>query len=187
MSTDYSRGFHPKWGEIIGLCDPGLSEITARARAASFCSASLCWPALQSNLTLDMTGSQLKEKAIFSCDIKLQTVFIVVNLCFTFFSNALFMDEKLFFNFSSHMDVLHNSVKVLHPSFHFFIFCFEDGRLSFKLVVSSSSPGFLMVFQIFFLRLFSIQSLCFFYVQLLFTEASSEMVSMEGWLSRIHS
>lgn len=29
-----------------------------------------CWCAWQSNLTLDVTGAQLKEKAIFSSDFK---------------------------------------------------------------------------------------------------------------------
>ncbi len=78
MSADYSRGFRSKWGEIIALCEAGLSEVTARARAAPFCSASLCSPAWQSNLTQDVTGTQLKEKDIFSSDLKLQGTFMYV-------------------------------------------------------------------------------------------------------------
>lgn len=63
MSTDYSRGFRSKWGEIIALCEVGLSEVTARAWAAwFFCSASHCWPAWQSNLTPDVTGAQQQKK-----------------------------------------------------------------------------------------------------------------------------
>lgn len=43
MSTDYSRGFLSKWGEIIALRETGLSEVTARVPATSFfCAASLC-------------------------------------------------------------------------------------------------------------------------------------------------
>lgn len=44
MSGDYSRGFRSKWGEITALSEPSLSGVTARARPAPFCSASLCWP-----------------------------------------------------------------------------------------------------------------------------------------------